>query len=206
MRDVPWWGSVSSAAAPVLLVTGLAAAAQLQPPGVDALNNTVSALAGQGAAYSWVMTLTFVVVGACDVLTGIALRPAARAGRLVLIGAGVSGMLVAAFPTHLGGSLVHAWWSGMGFGGLILWPLFARQKSPDVPWGLRPATCVSVTVTLSLLTLWFAAEQASGGALMGIAERTAGLAQTLWPFIVVMSCRLSRAEQELADDALEPGR
>jgi len=43
-----------------------------------------------------VMTLTFLVVGACDVVTGLALRAAALKGRLVLIGAGVAGMLVAA--------------------------------------------------------------------------------------------------------------
>jgi hypothetical membrane protein len=202
--DVPWWGTVSSAAAPVLLVTGLTAAAKLQPPKFDGFNSTVSALAGEGADYSWVMTLTFVVVGMCDVLTGLALRAAALPGRVVLMGAGVAGILVAAFPTHLGGSQVHALWAGIGFAGIILWPVFAMRRGPDVPWALRPSTCVSITVTLSLLTLWFAAEQATHGANMGLAERTAGLAQALCPLIAVMSCRLSRTAPELADDLLEP--
>ena len=203
-RDIPWWGTVSSAAAPVLLVTGLTAAAKLQPPKFDAFNNTVSALAGEGASYGWVMTLTFLVVGACDVVTGLALRAAALKGRLVLIGAGVAGMLVAAFPTHLGGSTVHAVWAGIGFAGIILWPLFAMRRGPDVPWALRPSTCLSITVTLALLTLWFAAEQATRGAHMGLAERTAGVAQATWPLIAVVSCRLSRATHEMADDLLEP--
>jgi len=204
VRDVPWWGTVSSAAAPVLLVTGLTAAAKLQPPKFDAFNNTVSSLAGEGASYSWVMTLTFVVVGLCDVLTGLALRVAALGGRLALIGAGAAGMLVAAFPTHLGGSAVHAVWAGIGFAGTILWPVFAMRRGPDVPWALRPSTCLSITVTLALLTLWFAAEQATRGAHMGLAERTAGLAQALWPLIVVVSCRLSRTAPEVAGDLLEP--
>jgi hypothetical protein len=52
--------------------------------------------------------------------------------------------------------------------------------------------------------VWFAAEQVTDGGHIGLAERTAGLAQALWPLIAVMSCRLSRAASELADDLLEP--
>ena len=74
MRRVPWWGVVSSAAAPVLLVGGWMVAAGLQPRPFDAVSGTVSALAAQGAADRWVMTLAFVIVGACDVVTGLALR------------------------------------------------------------------------------------------------------------------------------------
>lgn len=214
--DVPWWGSASAVAAPVLLIAGLMAAGGLQPPAFDTFNSTVSSLAAPGAVDSWVMTLTFVVVGACDVLTGLALRPAGRAGRLTLIGAGLAGLLVAAFPEHLGGSLIHACWAGAGFAGLTLWPALARQRGPGAPWALRQPACLSVTVTLSALTVWFAVEQASRGPLMGVAERTAGVAQTLWPLIVVMSCRQARAEPDLADsgladsglagDMFEPGR
>ena len=205
VRDVPWWGTASSVASPLLLVTGLTAAAKLQPPTFDAFNNTVSALAGEGASYSWVMTVTFVLVGACDVLTGLALRAAALPGRVVLMVAGAAAAGVAAFPTHLGGSAVHALWAGIGFAGIILWPVFAIRRGPDVPWALRPSTCLSATVTLAALTVWFAAEQATHGGHMGLAERTAGVAQALWPLIVVVSCRLSRATHELADDLLEPG-
>ena len=44
------------------------------------------------------MTVTFLAVGVCYIATGLALRPAAAAWRLILVaGAGV-GMLVAAFP------------------------------------------------------------------------------------------------------------
>jgi len=205
VRDVPWWGTASSAAAPVLLVTGLTAAAKLQSPEFGAFNSTASALASDGAADSWVMTLTFLVVGMCDLLTGLALRAAALPGRLVLMGAGAAGMLVAAFPTHLGGSAVHAVWAGIGFAGAIVWPVFSMRRGPHVPWTLRPSTCLSVTVTLAALTLWFAAEQATHGAHMGLAERSAGLAQALWPLIAVVSCRLSRAAPpELADELLEP--
>jgi Protein of unknown function (DUF998) len=93
------------------------------------------------------------------------------------------------------GSLVHAVWAGAGFGGLIMWPVFARQRAARVPRGLRPVTCLYATITLSLLMVWFAVEEASRGAQMGLAERVAGVAQTLWPLAVVVSCRRNRLSQ-----------
>lgn len=192
MRDVPWWGAVSAAAAPLLLLAGLMTATRLQPARFDAFNNTVSALAGEDANDSWVMTFTFVAVAVCDVVTALALRPATRAGRIVLVAAGLAGMMVAAFPERLGGSLVHACWASAGFIGLIVWPVFARRAGPGVPWGLRPVTCLAATAALSALTIWFAVEEARRGAHMGVAERAAGLAQTAWPLCVVISCRRAR--------------
>jgi hypothetical membrane protein len=73
---------VSSAASPVLLIGGWTVAATLQPPSFNPVTDTVSALAALGATDRWLMTLVFVVVGVCDVVTGIALRPAASAGRV----------------------------------------------------------------------------------------------------------------------------
>jgi hypothetical membrane protein len=187
--DIPWWGGASAAAAPLLLVGGMTIAAELQPPGFAVFSGTVSSLAGQGAADTWVMTLTFAIVGALDVVTAVALRAAATGGRLVLAGAGIAGMLVAAFPEHTGGSLIHACWAGLGFGGLILWPLFAVRRGADVPWALRASACYSVTAALALLTIWFAVEEATRGTELGVAERLAGVAQTFWPLVVVRSCR-----------------
>jgi len=91
---VPWWGVISSAAAPVLLVSGWSAAASLQPR-FDQVADTVSALAAPGATDRWVMTLTFLVVGGCYIVTALALRPAGPAGRLILIIGALAGMLVA---------------------------------------------------------------------------------------------------------------
>jgi hypothetical protein len=50
VRSVPWWGLVSSAAAPVLLVGGWTLAAGLQPGSFDAVAGTISSLAAEGAA------------------------------------------------------------------------------------------------------------------------------------------------------------
>ncbi|HXL17022.1 MAG TPA: DUF998 domain-containing protein, partial [Streptosporangiaceae bacterium] len=89
MRDVPWWGVISSAATPVLLIGGWMVAAGLQPQPFDSVRQSVSALAGPGSADRWVMSLAFLVVAACYITTALALRPAAMAGRLVLIAAGL---------------------------------------------------------------------------------------------------------------------
>jgi len=78
VRGVPWWGLVSSAVAPVLLVGGWTVAAGLQPGSFNAVADTISSLAAEGAADRWVMTLALAGVGACHVVTGLALRPAAR--------------------------------------------------------------------------------------------------------------------------------
>ena len=58
----------------MLLVT---VAAGLQPRSFDPIAGTISALAAVGAADRWVMTLAFAAAGACEVITGMALRPAA---------------------------------------------------------------------------------------------------------------------------------
>jgi hypothetical protein len=56
-------------------------------------------------------------------------------------------------------------------------------------WGLRPAVCACAVAVLLALTAWFGAELVTGAGLAGLAERTVGAAQTLWPLTVVLSCR-----------------
>src|SRR5690348_7748475 len=125
---VPWWGVVSSAVAPVLLAGGWTVAAGLQPHPVNAVASTISALAADGAADRWVMTLVLLAVGACDVVTGLALRPAAVPGRLILIAGGIAGVLVAATPEPArGGSPAHALWAAIGFIALTVWRSAAER-------------------------------------------------------------------------------
>jgi hypothetical membrane protein len=197
-RPVPWWGVVSSAAAPVLMVAGWTVAAGLQPS-YDPVSGTVSALAATGAADRWVMTLTFVVVGVCYFVTGLALRPARTPGRLMLMVAAVAGAAVAANPEHPGTSfpLPHMICGAVGCAALVAWPAGASRRGPSVPWGLRPAVSAGVVALLAVLLAWFATELIMGGPQAGLAERIFGAAQALWPLTVVVSCcyaaRASRA-------------
>jgi hypothetical protein len=190
VRNVPWWGLFSSGAAPVLMVGGWTVATSLQPRSVDPVAETVSTLAAVGAAERWVMTATFLAVGLCYIATGLALRPAGAAGRLILVaGAGI-GMLVAAFPQPAdGGSLLHAIWASVGFGALTAWPAAAWRRGAGVPWALRPAVCAIAAAMLVLLLVWFAAEVVTGAGQAGLAERVLRVAQAVWPLTVVLSCR-----------------
>jgi hypothetical protein len=189
VRVVPWWGVVSSAAAPVLLAGGWSVAAGLQPRPVNAVSSTISALAADGAADRWVMTFVLLAVGVCDVITGLALRPAAVPGRLILIAGGVAGVLVAANPEPAkGGSLTHAFWATIGFIALTVWPFGGVRRGPSVPGGLRPAVAAVAAGALFGLLVWFAAELMTRGGQIGLAERVLTEAQAAWPLAVVLTC------------------
>ena len=152
VRVVPWWGVVSSAAAPVLMVSGWTVAAGLQHS-FDPVTQTVSALAAPGAVDRWVMTLAFLVVGGCDFVTGLALRPARAPGRLILMAGAVAGLLVAASPEQPGTNfpLPHMIWAIIGCAALVAWPAGAWRRGPSVPWGLRPAVSAGAVVVLLAL-------------------------------------------------------
>jgi hypothetical membrane protein len=191
MRGVAWWGPISAVGAPILLIGGWTVAAGLQPR-FDPVADTVSALAAVGATDRWVMNLVFVLVGACYILTALALRPAKTAGRLILIGGAIAGMLVAANPEHAGGfgSVPHFVFASLGFAGLTLWPAWAAKKGLAVPWGLRAAPAAAAVAVQFALLAWFGTELIMAGGQVGLAERVMGAAQTAWPLAVVLSCYL----------------
>jgi hypothetical membrane protein len=199
VRDVPWWGVVSSAVAPVLLVGGWTLAAGLQPGSFDAVVGTISSLAAEGAADRWVMTLALAGTGACHVITGLALRPAASAGRLILVTGGAAIVLVAAFPETAGdgGSLPHTFWSTVAFVALAVWPVAARRRVPLVPAWLRPSVCVGAAGVLLGLLVWFGTELIGAGRQVGLAERVLAGAEAVWPLMVVVACRRSQSRARM---------
>lgn len=142
--EVPWWGVVSSAAAPVLLIGGWTAAAALQRAGFDPVRETISALAALDADDRWVMTAALAGLGCCHVTTAAALRPAARSGRVLLAAGGIGTVLVAAFPLPVGdgGSVPHTAAAALAFGALAAWPALAwrrRSGRRAGPTGAGPA-------------------------------------------------------------------
>jgi Protein of unknown function (DUF998) len=191
VRGVPWWGLVSSATTPVLLVAGWTIAADLQPVPYDPVAQSVSALAAIGATDRWVMSAAFVVVATGYVITGIALRPASRAGRVILVASGAVGVMIALSPEPGpdGFSLAHAVWATAGFALLAAWPLAAIRNAPDAPWGLRPAFALSAVALSVGLCGWFVLELLTGGSQIGLSERVLGEVQSLWPLLAVLSCR-----------------
>jgi len=184
---MPWWGVVSSGLAPVFLIGGWTAAAALQPVPFNSVTRSISALAAQGMPYRWLITGALLGVGACHAITGLALRPAAEAGRIMLIFGGLSGMAIAAYPQHVhSGSPVHEIFSVSGVVLMLLWPIAGARSDPGAPSPLRPqAAWTYGLVTLGLL-LWFIT-QLFNGDLLGLAERAITADQSLWPLVVVLS-------------------
>lgn len=191
MKDVPWWGIASSAVPPVVLAAGWTIGAFLQARPYDPVADTVSALAGTGATDRWLMTLAFTLAGACEIVTGLALRPARAPGRAILIAGGVAGVLVACYPVHMGDGAPaeHIGWAVTGLAALAVWPLAAARRGPDVPWTLRPEVSVPVALLLLALLALFGMELVTSAGHAGLAERVLGEAQAAWPCTVVMSCR-----------------
>ncbi len=194
VRGVPWWGVISSTGSPVLLVGGWTVAAGLQPRSYNPVADTISALAAVGAADRWVMTWTMAAVGACYVATGLALRPAAPAGRVILVAVGVATVGVAANPERAGagGSLPHTFWAAVGFIAMAAWPVAGRIRGssvwPPVPYGLRPAVSLGATALMAGMLGWFGAELIFGGRQVGLAERVLAGTQAVWPLVVVLTC------------------
>ncbi|HTA10770.1 MAG TPA: DUF998 domain-containing protein [Streptosporangiaceae bacterium] len=199
---MPWWGVVSSVLAPVLLIGGWTAAADLQPIPFDPVSRSISALAAQGMPYRWLITTALLGVGACHIATGLALRPAAEAGRVMLVFGGVSGLLIATNPQHShSGSVPHVIFSATGAVLMALWPLAGMRQAAGTPFALRPSAAWAYgLVTLGLL-LWFTGQLANGTEL-GLAERAVTADQSIWPLVVVVSVLLTqRSRAPVAEEA-----
>jgi hypothetical protein len=111
----------------------------LQPGSFDQVRQTISALAAYGAADRQVMSVALLGVGVCHVLTGLALRPAAWPGRVLLMTGGVATVLVAAFPVRAGAgrSVPHTVAAAVAFIALAAWPAGGGRRGAGLPWGLR---------------------------------------------------------------------
>jgi hypothetical membrane protein len=190
----PWWGLVSSAAAPVLLIGGWTVAAERQRGGFDPVVETISALAAHGADDRWLMTAALTGLGACYLTTALALRSAAGPGRVLLAVGGVGTLLVAAFPLPAGGggSAAHTAAAAVSFVALAAWPLLAGRSSSGVV-ALRPAVSVAAGAVLLGLVGWFFVELVADTDRVGLSERVAAGAQSLWPLAAAWGARrLSR--------------
>lgn len=186
VNRVPWWAVLSSALAPAFLIGGWTLAAARQPAGFSSVRDTISALAGLGATDRWVMTSGFIGLGLSHLVTAAGLRPAARPGRVVLAAGGLAVLAVAALPLPRSGS-----WGGhliaatVGFVALALWPALAWRRGPGVPWTLRPTVSVAAAAVLLGLVGWLGADL-SADAAVGLSERVAAGAQSLWPLVVTV--------------------
>jgi hypothetical membrane protein len=190
-QRVPWWGLAFSAAAPVLLIGGWTVAARRQAAGFDSRSDSISALAALGAHDRWLMTSALAGLGACHVVTALALRPFPRAGRLLLGAGGVATLLVAAFPLPAGdgGSVPHTVAAGGAFVALSAWPALSWRRGARSPAPVRPVVALGAATVLLGVLGWFGVELAADDGRVGLAERVTAGAQALWPLAAVVASR-----------------
>lgn len=167
---------------------GWLVAASIEGHPYDPAAQTISVLAAPGHRGSWVMTAAFVALGFCHLLTAWGLRPAATAGRMALAAGGVSALAVAVVPaSSSGGSLSHGSVAAVGFAVLAAWPVLAARAGTAVPWALRPFPSLGATAVMAVGAAWFLVELHLHG-VAGVAERAVTTLQSVWPFVVVLSC------------------
>lgn len=194
MKAIPWWTVVAASACPVLLIGGVLVAAAVQPASYDPVRNTISELAGPGAAHSWVMTSALVGVGLCYLLVALGLQPARGAGRVVLAAGAVATLAIAVFrqPSR-GYSLAHELAVIATVATCCTWPVFASQRRHLAPLLARAPSLAAVGASLGLAA-WYALE--SRGPLLGLAERCAAAAPPLWLLAVVLTTRRASTQRE----------
>jgi hypothetical membrane protein len=181
----------------VILISGWTVAADLQPHPFDAVRHSISALGAEGVPYQWVITIALVGVGVCHAITGLALRPAAEPGRILLVIGGISSVLIGLNPQGAhSGSLPHEAFSLIGVVVMTIWPVAAMRRDPGAPFGLRPVAAGATTAVTLVVLLWFTIELFNGTQL-GLAERTVTTDQSIWPLVVVMSVLVTRQRSAL---------
>ena len=140
------------------------------------------------------MTFAFLIAGACELATGLALRPAASAGWLVLTAGGAAGMLVAASlePAGGGSSVRHTVAAVAGPGSSC----GVADRGPAAgalgAMGTAAGRFGRASAVLLALLLWFGAELVTGAGQADLAERVMGALQAPWPLLVVLSCYRSQ--------------
>lgn len=189
---VRWWTPLSALAAPAALIGSWTIAAARRPD-FHPVTDTISALAASGAPDRWIVTAGLAVTGCCHLLTAAGLTSAARPGRVLLAVGGVSTLAVAAFPlpAEHGSSSAHAISATAAFVALSVWPAVAVRADAvgagnpfRRPVGYAAGGVLMVTLGAFGIAL-------TQGRCVGLAERVAAGAQSLWPLAAVASNRLA---------------
>jgi hypothetical membrane protein len=200
------WAVVSTALAPLAMVSAWLAAETLQPPSYSPLGSSISGLASLGAADRWIVTSALFVVGACYFVTAACLPGLRRSARMVLLITGLSGIGIAASPQPVHGSNPqHLVWTALGAVALAVWPAFTARRAPSQPLILRPRATAAVTVVSLALLTWLVVET-QGGAALGLAERLVTGLQMTWPLVVILALRGGSASKERSNSVVRTDR
>ena len=194
------WAAVSTALAPLAMLSAWLVAEALQPPSYSPLHSSISGLAALGATDRWIVTSALFLVGVCYFVTAACLPGQRAPSRIVLLIAGLSGIGIAVSPQPVQGTNPqHLIWTSVGAVAITIWPAFTVSRAPSPPLILRARAVAAVTAVSLVLLAWLIAATQHGAAL-GLAERLVTGVQMTWAFIVALAL-LPAPEGRLTDPA-----
>ncbi len=181
---------------PVVFIGGTIIAGLLTP-GYDPVRQTISELAAGDAPLRVFTTIIFVATGLSHLVTIAFARGIGIPGRVAYLIGALASLAVAAFPlpSVAGTSATHNAAAIVGFVLLAAWPILGMRFRPDFPWLVRPIGSILGTVVLTAICLWFLVVWiAHSVPYVGVVERVAADAESIWPAVVVTALAL-RARQ-----------
>lgn len=197
------WAVWAAASTPVVLIAVWILAEYIQPLayGYDPLQQTISVLAGYGAAHRWLMTLGLYLVALGYLITAAGLRSVHPGARMLLFVASLAGFGVALNPQPPSGTTFdHMAFAVTGVVLLLLWPFVMALTRPSAPlrgeraqsgvWdriiGRQGCIAMGAIIAAAVLALFICAQL---GDYLGLAERICTALQTLPPLLFAVGLR-----------------
>jgi hypothetical membrane protein len=181
------WAALSTALAPLAMISAWLLAEALQPPSYSPLHSSISGLAALGATDRWIVTSALLLVGACYFVTAGCLPGQRAPSRIVLLIAGLSSIGIAISPQPVQGTNPqHLVWTSLGAVAITVWPAFTASRAASPPLVLQARSVAAVTAVFLVLLAWLIAETQHGAAL-GLTERLVTGVQMTWAFIVALT-------------------
>jgi hypothetical protein len=192
---VPGWVLGTALLGPAVLVGGWLIAGALQPASYSPIGQTISILAGQTGTDRWVMTAALLVVGSCQIATGVGLTAVRRPARILLILTGLSTLgLVAAPELSSGPSPRHLAFAVSCVVTTAVWPALVVRRAPAASWLLSVTGGLAVTTLFAGLSCWLLIAAQAGAGDLGMVERLTSGVQSLYPLVVAIALRRPRPE------------
>ena len=179
--------------APVFFIGGILVVG-LATPGYDPVRQTISELAASDSPTRVFATALFVLSGLCHLVTVTFARGIGAAGRIAYLIGTLASLGVAAnpLPSVAGRSATHNAFAIVGFVLLAAWPVLGMRLRGDFPWLVRPLGSILGSVVLTGFCLLFLAFWLTHSSpVIGLLERIAADAESLWPAFVVTALFVS---------------
>lgn len=189
------WTLWTALLGPLTLLVSWSLADALQPDHFSPVRQSISALAVGSATHPWIVTTGLYVVGGCQLLTAAGMTSMRKGARVFFAAGGVAGLGVAFFPQPEHGptgSSPHIVFATLCIVSLAVWPWVAGSYGFAHLTPVSNRTVAAATTLFLALVAWVFVAGHGAGAL-GLAERVDLTVANLWPLVIVVALRRTRA-------------